>query len=267
MDTILYAFEESQAYFISVVTLFGLAVGSFLNVVAIRVPKGESVIHPPSHCGSCGHRLGLVDLVPVFSYFWLRGRCRHCGESYSKAYMLWEAAAGILFAVTAWHIGPVPELLAALWMVSILVALVQTDLRHMLLPDRIVVTGVVGMVVLRLFIHPLPIWDYALAFVVGGGTLLLIAWLGELILKKESMGGGDIKLFALLGLWLGLKGVLLTLFVASAAGAIGGFLLIALRIRKRDDYIPFGPYIALGALISCLWGQEFISWYVSLLTS
>lgn len=267
METILYAFEELPAYFITVVTLFGLAVGSFLNVVSIRVPRGESVIHPPSHCASCGHRLGWGELVPVFSYLRLRGKCKSCGESFSMSYAVWEAATGLLFGLMAWQMGPTPELWPALWMLSVLIALVQTDLRSMLIPNKIVFTGLLGIVILRSLIHEQPLWNYGLAFLLGGGILYLIAWLGEAILKKESMGGGDIKLFALLGAWLGMKGVLLTLFLASIYGVIGSLILILSGLRRREDYIPFGPFIALGALTAFLWGDRLIQWYVSLLIS
>lgn len=265
MSTILLVFKLSPAYFYTVVCVFGLLIGSFLNVVALRIPKGMSVSHPPSHCTSCGHRLGPLDLIPVISYVLARGKCRYCGESFSIAYAVWEALAGIFFVLTAMVLGPVPELLVGLTLVSILIAIVQTDLRHLLIPNKIVFFGMGAGLLLRIFIHESPLWQYVVAFLIGGGVLYLIAFLGELLLKKESMGGGDIKLLAMLGLYIGVKGVLLTIFLGSLIGLVASLILMAAGLIKREQAVPFGPYLALGAYAAYLWGDQLLSWYMNLL--
>ncbi|TMV52642.1 prepilin peptidase [Paenibacillus mesophilus] len=241
---------------------FGLIIGSFLNVVAIRLLKGESISYPPSHCVNCQHRLYPIDLIPVFSYLLLMGKCRYCRERISAAYPIGELAAAVTFGVTAWKIGYQPELLAGLLLASILIVIVQTDLRAMIIPDKVVFFGFGAAVLIRLFVHPLPLWSYLAAFVVGGGILLLLA-----VVSKGGMGGGDIKLFAFIGLILGLPLTLLALFVSALLGTLYGLILIVFRKFKRRTAIPFGPFLALGSLLSYLWGTGLIDFYVRLFVS
>lgn len=258
------AFELAPLYFYTVLTVLGLFIGSFLNVVAQRIPRGQSIVHPPSHCESCGHRLGPLDLIPVFSWVLSAGKCRYCGEKYAVGYALWEAATGGLFLLAGVVLGPVPELITGLLLVSLLVVVVQTDLAGMVIPDRVVFFGMAAGLILRLFLHSRPLWDYGSAFLAGGGLLFAAAWLGEKILSKEAMGGGDIKLLAMLGLYLGLANTLLTLFIGSLLGLCLTLLLLALRRISRDQPIPFGPYLALGAWIAYLWGSPMLQWYIQL---
>lgn len=241
---------------------FGLIIGSFLNVVAIRLLKGESISYPPSHCVNCQHRLYPIDLVPVFSYLLLMGRCRYCKERISWTYPIGELAAAVAFGVTAWRIGYQPELLAGLLLASILIVIVQTDLRAMIIPDKVVFFGIGAAVLIRLFVHPLPLWSYLAAFVAGGGILLLLA-----VVSKGGMGGGDIKLFAFIGLILGLPLTLLALFVSAILGTLYGLLLILLKKFKRRTAIPFGPFLSIGSLLSYLWGTGLIDFYVRLFVS
>lgn len=265
MPNIQRAFELSPAYFYTVISVLGLFVGSFLNVVAGRVPRGESIVRPPSYCESCGHRLGLLDLIPVLSWCLNRGKCRHCGERYSGRYALWEAATAGLFVLTATVFGPHAELVPGLVMVSILVVAVQTDLDQMIIPDKVVFFGMAAGVILRLFIHSSPLWHYAVAFLAGGGILYAAAYLGEKILGKEAMGGGDMKLLAMLGLYLGIANTFLTLFLGSLIGLGLTLLLMASRRMSREQPIAFGPYLALGALLAYWWGEPLLQWYIGLL--
>lgn len=265
MGTIIRALELSPAYFYTVIGVFGLMVGSFLNVAAIRIPLGLSVCYPPSRCDSCGHRLGPLDLIPVLGFFLARGKCKYCGESFSIRYALWEAAAGLLFVLTAAVLGPVPELIPGLLLVSLLIPIVQTDLRHMIIPNKIVFFGFVSGALVRLAIHPEPLWTYAAAFVAGGGVLYAAALVGERLLRKESMGGGDIKLLAMLGLFMGIKGVMLALFLGCLAGLLVNLLLMALGLVRSGQPVPFGPYLALGALPAYLWGGRLLDWYTGIL--
>jgi leader peptidase (prepilin peptidase)/N-methyltransferase len=247
--------------------LFGLLIGSFLNVVALRVPKKESFVYPPSHCVHCKHKLSPWDLIPVVSYLFLRGSCRYCNKPISPIYPLGELSTAVGFAIVASYFGPVPELFVGLFFVTVLVAVTLTDLMYMLIPDRIVFFAMGVGLLLRLFIHPLPIWQYAVGFLVGGGVLYGIAWASETILHKEGMGGGDIKLFAFIGLIVGPGLVLFVLFMACLFGTvIVGSLLMSGR-WARDRHLPFAPFIALGALLVYVWGIDMVNLYIKILHS
>lgn len=266
-DTVFFYEELFRTYPLLLPLLsgvLGLVIGSFLNVVALRIPKKESFVYPPSHCVRCSHRLGPLDLIPVFSYVSLGGKCRYCKAPISRIYPFGESVTALFFAITAWHIGPRPELLVGLFLVAILSAVTLTDLKYMLIPDRILLFAAAVGGILRLFIHELPLWNYLLAALIGGGILYAIAWLSEFLLKKEGMGGGDIKLFAFLGLLLGIERTLLTIFVASLFGLLGGLMLLKSSGQGRDVHIPFGPFISLGAVCCYLWGEVWIDAYLNL---
>jgi leader peptidase (prepilin peptidase)/N-methyltransferase len=243
---------------------FGLLIGSFLNVVAIRVLKKESVVFPPSHCVDCNHKLGPLDLVPVLSYLFLIGKCRYCKSPISMIYPAGELATGILFALFTYQLGFHSELIAGLFFVSILVVITITDLREMLIPNRIIFFAMAVGAVLRVFVHTLPVWNYLAAFVIGIGILYAIAWISSVLLKKEGIGGGDLKLFAFIGLILGIKLTLLAIFMSSLLGTIFGLYLIIVGKYDRNRYLPFGPFIAGGSMITYLWGNQIVQWYMEL---
>jgi leader peptidase (prepilin peptidase)/N-methyltransferase len=265
MQSILDLYANHPALLITVSTLFGLAVGSFLNVAAIRIPQGRSILHPPSQCDNCRHRLGPTDLVPVFSFLWRRGRCHYCGSKFSPQYAIVETITAVAYGLFAWHYGLTGELAVAMLLVSVLIVITLTDLRHLIIPNKVVFFGIMAALALRLFTNPLPFWNYLAAFAVGGGLLYSLAAFSHYVLKKEGVGGGDIKLFAFLGLVLGTKLTIMTLFLASLIGLIAG--LIRLRIQPEGNrVIPFGPFIAIGSLISYVWGDRLLIWYMSVLT-
>jgi leader peptidase (prepilin peptidase)/N-methyltransferase len=263
MQSILALYANHPALLITVSSLLGLAVGSFLNVAAIRIPQGRSILHPPSQCAICRHRLGTTDLVPVFGFLWRRGRCHYCGSQFSPQYAIIEAVTGLAFGLFAWNYGFTGELAVAWLLISVLIVISLTDLRYLLIPNKVVFFGMAAAIVLRLFSHPLPLWNYAVAFAIGSGLLYSLAAFSHYIFKKEGVGGGDIKLFAFLGLVLGIKLTILTLFLASMIGLMAG--LIRLQSTGKR-VIPFGPFIAAGAVISYVWGDRVLTWYVSLLT-
>jgi leader peptidase (prepilin peptidase)/N-methyltransferase len=246
------------------VAMFGLLIGSFLNVVAIRTLKQESIAFPPSHCVNCDHRLGVFDLIPVLSYLGLRGRCRYCKLRISPVYPFGESLTALLYGVSAWYFGVNHELIPALVFTSILVMIIVTDIREMLIPNRIVYSGMLIIALIRLFIHPLPLFNYALAFILGGGIILAISVIGTLVLRKEGMGGGDLKLFALVGLVLGIKLTLLSIFMSSLLGTLFGVAMMVIGRYERGKHIPFGPFIAAGSLISYLWGNNIVQWYLDI---
>ncbi|KGR79640.1 prepilin peptidase [Ureibacillus manganicus] len=240
--------------------LFGMIFGSFYNVVGLRIPLKMSIAYPPSHCTNCMHRLSVLDLIPIFSYIFLRGKCRYCGAKVSPIYMATELFTGILFAFAYWQLGFTPELVVALLFISLLAIIVVSDIAYMIIPDKVLLFFLPLLALGRFFAPSDPWWDSLLGPVVGFTVLFLVA-----LLSKGGMGGGDIKLFFLIGLALGTIGTLVTLFFASVIGMIVGFVILKVRGQDRKQPIPFGPSIALAAIIVYFYGDQIIEWYISIL--
>ncbi|MGM9950398.1 MAG: prepilin peptidase [Lysinibacillus sp.] len=236
--------------------LFGLVLGSFYNVVGLRVPKRESLVSPPSHCTACNRRLTPFELIPVISYVLQGGRCRGCGAKVSPVYCVTELATAVLFVASYMKFGFTAEFAVALLFVSLLVIINVSDLAYMLIPDKILLFFLPLLVIARIFSPLEPWWDSLLGAGLGFGLLLLIA-----VISKGGMGGGDIKLFLLIGLVLGTVNTLLTLFLASLIGMIVGIVVLKVRGQGRKTPIPFGPSIALGAVIAYFYGADLIEWY------
>lgn len=251
---------------VSVVLLFaaGAAFGSFFNVVGIRLPVGQSVVLPPSKCMNCGHRLSPADLIPLFGWFMCKGRCRYCGEPVSFLYPAVEFATGVLFAALPFLSPDPKELLVAYPMTSLLIILTVSDLRYKLLPNKLLYPSMLLFAGLRLLVHPLPYVQYALGFLLGGGMLILVSWGAEL-LGKPAMGMGDVKLMSLLGLIMGAKLVFICIFLSALLGCIVGTAMILLGKLNRRTFLPYGPFIAAGALLSFWFGNALSDWYVRLL--
>jgi leader peptidase (prepilin peptidase)/N-methyltransferase len=242
--------------------LLGSAIGSFLNVLIYRLPRKESILFPPSHCPSCNHKLASKDLFPIFSYIFLKGRCRYCGAKISIRYPLVEILTAIFFALSFWLYGWSFYCLKILIFFSLLLPIFFIDLEHMLIHDVLSFTGL-G---LGLFLSLLEgkIYQSILGSIVFGGVLLLI-YLGALfILKEEGMGQGDIKLGFLLGSFLGLKLSLLALFLSYILGGIISIFILLFKDKNLKTAIPFGPFLILGSFISLFWGESIISFYLSL---
>lgn len=239
--------------------IFGLVFGSFFNVVGLRVPKKESISTPPSHCTNCQRRLTALDLIPVLSYIFLRGKCRTCGAKISPIYLITELVTGILFAFTVWNLGLTIETAVALIFISLLTIIVVSDFAYMLIPDKVLLFFLPFLVVGRILSPLDPWWDSLLGAVVGFGILYLIA-----IVSKGGMGGGDIKLFFLIGLVLGTLNSLLTLFLAAFIGMIVGIVVLKVRNQGRKTPVPFGPSIALAAIIVYFYGVRMLDWYSNL---
>jgi leader peptidase (prepilin peptidase)/N-methyltransferase len=245
---------ELNLLFAAVLGMLGLPVGSLLNMAAIRVLKKQSVAFPPSHCIHCQHPLRLRDLFPVISFLSLRGTCRYCKKRISPVYPIGEMVTAILFMWTGWHYGPLnSEWVAALFLCSMLIVITHTDLKAMLIPNAVVIPGVAMAFVLRVFLHPLPWWNYAAAAAVGFGVLYLLA-----VVSKGGMGGGDIKLYLFIGLIGGLSVTLLSLFIASLLGMIYALLARVTGRQRGKEQIPFGPFIAVGAFLAFLYGDAWM---------
>lgn len=239
--------------------IYGLIFGSFFNVVGLRVPKKESIVSPPSHCPNCNRKLGPLDLIPVFSYIALRGKCRGCGNKISPIYPMMELLTGVLFAFAYFQLGFSKELIIAILFISLLVIITVSDISYMLIPDKVLLPFAIAFLILRWLIPTTPWWDSLLGAAVGFAVLFVIA-----VVSKGGMGGGDIKLFFVIGLVLGTMNTLLTLFLASLIGSIAGIYIVMKTGKGRKTPVAFGPSIALAAVISYFFGADFVEWYQQL---
>ncbi|MEE9567714.1 MAG: A24 family peptidase [Desulfobacteria bacterium] len=242
-----------------------MAVGSFLNVCIYRLPRSLSLIHPPSMCPSCRTKIPFYDNVPVASYLWLRGRCRHCGAAFSLRYPLVELVSG-LFAVAVFaRYGFSWESLFLYSLVGALLVITFIDIDHQIIPDVITYPGIgVGFVTSLLLGH-ITYKESLIGILLGGGILLLVAWGYYLLTKREGMGGGDIKLLAMIGAFLGWKGAIFTIFAGSAIGTVAGVALALRTGGGRKLAIPFGPFLSVGALLYLFFGPQLIGWYIALM--
>ncbi len=240
----------------------GLIIGSFLNVCIYRIPLKKSIVYPHSACAECGHKLGLLDLFPVISYIFLRGRCRYCGKKISAVYPLVELLTAAMFILLYIKFGLSWPLIVFLAVVSLLVITSFIDIRHKEIPDGLVIALLVIGAIYT--VYDFKNWlEHIIGFFAGGLPLLLIAFFSEYALKKEGMGGGDIKLMAALGLIIGWKLIMLSLTAGIIIGAIAGLILIAAMRADKKANIPFGPFLAIGFFISVMAGNEIINWYIS----
>ena len=236
----------------------GAVVGSFLNVVAARLPRGESVVTIPSHCLSCGSQIRWHDNVPILSFVWLRGRCRDCHTPIHWRYPAVEAVTAGLFALTVWQIGWKIDLIPVWLFLSALIAITAIDLEHQLIPDRITLPGI-GVGFLTALVTHRVSWIESLAGILAGGGILFAI----IVLSGGGMGGGDMKLGAMIGAFLGWKLTLLGLLVAVILGGFLAVVLLAFRVRGRKDPVPFGPFLAVGAVVSLYWGEGILRWYLA----
>ncbi|GAX88499.1 prepilin peptidase [Effusibacillus lacus] len=245
--------------------LFGLLVGSFLNVVSIRFPKGESIVVPPSRCPHCGTRLGILDLVPVFSWLFLRGRCRACKGTIHWQYPVVEAITALLWGVVAWRFGWSWETVLGLAFVSFLIPLAVIDIKELLLPNVLTYPLLAVAIIGRFAIGSESLWTYFLGGVLGAGFLLFLWWISPYLFGKEGMGLGDVKLMAGIGVMTGLSGAILTMFLASLSGLAVGLYLQKSGRLQTGQHMPFGPFLCGGAMIAYLFGESIVAWYLNFL--
>jgi leader peptidase (prepilin peptidase)/N-methyltransferase len=244
----------------SLIFIYGLLLGSFFNVVGLRVPLKQSIAAPRSACPTCGHQLKPYELIPVISYLFQKGKCRGCQSRISPIYPFFELLTGIMFMTAPLVIGWSGELVIALTLISMFINIIVSDIKNILIPDKILI-WFAGIYLLERIIWPLnPWWDSLLGAVTGFTLLLIIA-----LVSKGGMGGGDVKLYALLGLVLGFKLVLLSFFLSTLFGAVIGVLALLFKIVKRRQPLPFGPFIAAGTITAYYWGSELINFYIHFL--
>ena len=242
--------------------VFGAVVGSFLNVVAHRLPRGESLAHPPSRCPSCGTPVKPYDNVPVLSWLLLRGRCRACGEPISWRYPLVEAGTAALCALVVVHEGPDRSVWLPLAFVLLLIPIVLIDLDHRLIPNKLTLPGAILALALVVLTREDALVEHLIAGLAAGGFLLVAA-----VAYPAGMGMGDVKLAAVMGLFLG-RAVGPAMFVALITGSVVGALIIARKGAKegRKTAIPFGPYLALGGVAGIFAGDAIVDWYLDTFT-
>jgi leader peptidase (prepilin peptidase)/N-methyltransferase len=247
---------------ISIIFILGLIIGSFSNVCIYRIPKKESIVFPASHCPNCNSTIKAIDNIPLLSYFILKGKCRKCGEKISIRYPIVEFLTGAIYLLIFLIYGRSYQTLIYALLSSALIIISFIDLDEQIIPDEISLPGIIIGFALSFIVPYISYFNSILGIITGGGIIFLIALVGLAIFKKEAMGGGDVKLSAMIGAFIGWKYIIISLFIGFFIGAIAGILLILLKIRNRDDLVPFGPFIVLGSLITILWGENILSWYL-----
>lgn len=253
-----------QLYFSFVAFVFGAVVGSFLNVCICRMPRDESVVSPPSHCPKCAYRIRWYDNIPLFSYLFLRGKCRGCGTHISLQYPLVELLNGLLTLALFLRFGPTLPFLVLFLFCSALVVITFIDLEHQIIPDEISLSGIVLGFVFSFFLQGHSWLNSLLGILLGGGSLLLVAYSYQWLTGKEGMGGGDIKLLAMMGAFLGWKSVLFIVFASSLIGSVVGITMMLVQKKDSKLAIPFGPYLAFAAVMYIFYGSQLIDWYLAM---
>lgn len=251
-------------YGINVVLLFilGLIVGSFSNVCIYRIPRNESIIYPASHCPKCRSNISPQDNIPLLSYILLKGRCRNCKSKISIQYPIVELLTGLIYLIIYLTYGLSIQSLIYIILSAALIIIALIDLNERIVPDVISLPGILIGFILSFFVPYISFINSALGIFVGGGIILIIGIVGSVIFKKEAMGGGDVKLAAMIGAFLGWRYIIISLFLGFFLGALAGIILILSKIKSRKDVVPFGPFIVLGSFITLLWGEQIISWYI-----
>ncbi len=241
--------------------LLGAAVGSFINVVADRLPEGKSIISPPSRCPGCQHRLSTRDLFPILSYLLLKSRCRYCGITIPMRLFWVELGMAALFAFLYWHYGISWNLVIVALYCCLFIVLLVIDLEHNILPNKIVFPGMVAALIVAVvaeFVPPVAqpgLKNAAIGGAIGFGLLLLPA-----LISRGGMGWGDVKLAGLIGLVIGFPLIFLAMFLAIISGGLTAAILLLLKIKSRKDMIPFGPFLSLAALATLFWGNDLLNW-------
>ncbi|MGZ6236517.1 MAG: prepilin peptidase [Syntrophales bacterium] len=234
----------------------GAVVGSFLNVLIFRIPAGQSIVLPSSHCPKCGHAIRVYDNIPIISYLVLGGKCRDCHDKISIQYPIVEAITAVMSLLLFLKFGLSLKFLASFIFTSALIVITFIDLRHQIIPDVISLPGIPIFFFLAVFFMYLTVWESLLGILIGGGCLFAIAFLYEIIAKREGMGGGDIKLLAMLGAFLGWKSLFFVLFASSLLGAVVGVAAMVMEGQDMKYAVPFGPFLSIAAVAYLFVGAD-----------
>jgi len=256
-----------EILFIFLFALLGLAVGSFLNVCIDRLPQNKSIAYPPSHCEACQHKLAVKDLIPVFSYLRLRGRCRYCQASIPRKLLWVELATAVIFALLYWHYGLSPELGIMAFYACLFIVIFVIDLEHSLILNKVVYPSMVVAFLLALYPWPWLSDSIAMrvAYAALGGAAGFAIFLLIALVSRGGMGWGDVKLAALIGLATGFPLVFVAIIMAAILGGIVAVALLVARRKSRREMIPFGPFLAVAAMVTLLWGSNILNWYLGLM--
>lgn len=242
--------------------VLGSIVGSFLNVCIHRIPEGKSIIFPSSSCPNCNNPIAFYDNIPIFSYLVLFGKCRSCKTHISLRYPFVEFLTGLSAVILLKTFGFSAGLPAYFIFTASLIVITFIDLKYQIIPDIISLPGIGAGLLASCFL-PVGLLNSIIGVLIGGGTLALIAFGYHFVTGREGMGGGDIKLLAMIGAFLGWKAVIITLFIASFIGAVTGFVLMLAQGKDSKYAIPFGPFLAAGALIELFFGEYLMKWYLA----
>ncbi len=252
-----------KVYVIKVILIFmmGSVFGSFLNVCIYRIPRNISIIFPSSFCPNCKKNIPFYYNIPIFGYFLLKGKCKYCKEKISFRYPVVEALSGI-FAILCYHNWNSYIAFIHFLFISSLIVISYIDIDFQIIPDIISLPAILISILLSILVFNRDVLITLIATILGGGIFWLIGKLYELFAKKEGLGGGDVKLMAFFGAYLGIKSILFIIFVSSFLGTIYGLALIAFKGKKTSYAIPFGPFLSFGALLYLFYGEEIIKWYL-----
>jgi len=246
--------------------LLGLEIGSFLNVCIDRLPEGKSVVSPPSHCEVCGHRLAAKDLVPLFSYLWLRGKCRYCGAEIPWKLLYIELVSGVMCTLLFWHYGLSPQLGVMIFYFALFTIVFVVDLERNIILNKVVYPGmVIAFIFSVLQLRPeLPQWPLGgvVNVIMGGGVCFLFFFIIAVV--SHELGWGDVKLAGLIGLATGFPMGMFAIFLGAFLGAVPGVALIAMGKKGRKSPIPFGPFLSTATMITLVWGNAIIKWYMGI---
>ena len=247
-------------FFLVYAGLLGAAIGSFINVLVARLPAGESPVRPRSSCPACGARIRWYDNIPILSWLLLRGRCRRCAARIPLEYLLVEAGTAAVWVAIAWFYGPSWHGLQGAILISLVLAIALIDARHYLIPDPLSLGGLVAGLALAPLPGPPSVLTALLGAVAGFAVLYVVGLVGEWMFKKPAMGGGDMKMMAMIGAFLGPSGAMLTIFL----GALVGTIVFAPVALRTDREVPFGVFLAVGATVTFLFGDALTGWYAGL---
>jgi len=256
-----------EAFLIFLFFLLGLEIGSFLNVCIDRLPREESIVKPPSHCEACGHRLAAKDLIPLFSYLWLRGKCRHCRASIPGKLFFVELVSGVIYAFLYWKYGLTPELGAMIFYAALFTIIFMVDLEKNVILNKVVYPAMVIAVILGVLgIQPeLPQWPVeGIANIAMGGGVGFLFFFVVAMASRGGMGWGDVKLAGLIGLATGFPMVLVAIVLGAVLGGIVGVVLMAVKKKGMKSRIPFGPFLSVATMVTLIWGSDMLNWYAGL---
>ncbi len=261
-----------EAFLIFLFFLLGLEIGSFLNVCIDRLPKEESIVKPPSHCEACGHRLAAKDLIPLFSYLWLRGRCRYCRASIPGKLFFVELASGVICAFLCWKYGLTPELGAMMFYAALFTIIFMVDLEKGVILNKIVypamaVAFILSVLQIQFELPQSELFQWpvgGIANVAMGGGVGFLFFFVLAIASRGGMGWGDVKLAGLIGLATGFPMVLVAIVLGAVLGGIVGVVLMAVRKKGMKSRIPFGPFLSVATMVTLIWGSDMVNWYAGL---